>query len=72
VEVEITSTIFYFRFQMDIKHYSIFNKDKAIMNSVDQHFFKSSKEKNMAFVVIQHLDLNHVGIMPELPQRTTS
>ena len=25
----------------------------------------------MAFVVIQHLDPNHVGIMPELLQRTT-
>ena len=32
-----------------------------------EHFFGSmTKESSIAFVVIQHLDPNHVGIMPEL------
>lgn len=36
-------------------------------------FFENMPEDNgMAFVVIQHLDPNHVGIMPELLQRITS
>ena len=35
-------------------------------------FFKNMPENNgMAFVVIQHLDPTHVGIMPELLQRIT-
>jgi two-component system CheB/CheR fusion protein len=35
-------------------------------------FFKNMpKDNGMAFVVIQHLDPNHVGIMPELLQRIT-
>ena len=38
-----------------------------------EDFFKNMAENNgMAFVVIQHLDPNHIGIMPELLQRTTT
>jgi two-component system CheB/CheR fusion protein len=38
-----------------------------------EQFFKNVPENNgMAFVVIQHLDPNHIGIMPELLQRTTT
>ena len=38
-----------------------------------EDFFKNMPENNgMAFVVIQHLDPNHIGIMPELLQRTTT
>jgi len=29
------------------------------------------KDSGMAFVVIQHLDPDHAGILPELLQRTT-
>ncbi|NWJ52220.1 MAG: PAS domain-containing protein [Bacteroidetes bacterium] len=37
-----------------------------------EQFFKNMPEGNgMAFVVIQHLDPTHVGIMPELLQRIT-
>jgi two-component system CheB/CheR fusion protein len=37
-----------------------------------EQFFKNMPVNNgMAFVVIQHLDPNHVGIMPELLQRIT-
>jgi two-component system CheB/CheR fusion protein len=37
-----------------------------------EQFFKNMPDKTgMAFVVIQHLDPNHVGIMPELLQRIT-
>ena len=36
-------------------------------------FFKNMpKDNGMAFVVIQHLDPTHIGIMPELLQRITS
>ncbi len=38
-----------------------------------EHFFQNMpKDTGMAFVVIQHLDPNHVGIMPELLQRITT
>lgn len=38
-----------------------------------EQFFQHMPVKNgMAFVVIQHLDPNHIGIMPELIQRTTA
>lgn len=38
-----------------------------------EEFFKNMPEKNgMAFVVIQHLDPDNAGIMPELLQRITS
>lgn len=37
-----------------------------------EQFFENMPENNgMAFVVIQHLDPDHVGIMPELLQRIT-
>ena len=37
-----------------------------------EQFFKNLPGKNgMAFVVIQHLDLHHIGVMPELVQRLT-
>jgi two-component system CheB/CheR fusion protein len=37
-----------------------------------EEFFKNMPENSgMAFVVIQHLDPDHVGMMPELLQRTT-
>ena len=36
-----------------------------------QFFGNMPKDNGMAFVVIQHLDPNHVGIMPELLQRIT-
>ena len=38
-----------------------------------EQFFQNIPEKcGIAFVVIQHLDPNHIGIMPELLQRITS
>ena len=38
-----------------------------------EQFFKNMPENNgMAFVVIQHLDPNHIGLLPELLQRITS
>lgn len=37
-----------------------------------EHFFKNVPENcGIAFVVIQHLDPHHVGVMPELLQRAT-
>ncbi|MFC2121115.1 chemotaxis protein CheB [Bacteroidota bacterium] len=37
-----------------------------------EHFFSNMpKNSGMAFIVIQHLDPTHVGLMPELLQRTT-
>lgn len=36
-------------------------------------FFKNTpKDNGMAFVVVQHLDPNHVGVLPEILQRTTT
>ena len=38
-----------------------------------EQFFENMPENNgMAFVVIQHLDPNYAGILPELLQRTTT
>ncbi len=42
------------------------------LEALEQFFMNMSKDSGMAFVVIQHLDPNHVGIMPELLQRTTA
>jgi two-component system CheB/CheR fusion protein len=39
---------------------------------LEQFFGNMPKDSGMAFVVIQHLDPNHAGIMPELLQRITS
>jgi two-component system CheB/CheR fusion protein len=42
------------------------------LEALEQFFENMPKDNGMAFVVIQHLDPNHVGIMPELLQRTTT
>lgn len=41
------------------------------LDALEQFFHNMPVNSGMAFVVIQHLDPNHVGIMPELLQRTT-
>ena len=41
------------------------------LEALEQFFQNMPVDSGMAFVVIQHLDPNHVGIMPELLQRTT-
>ena len=42
------------------------------LEALEQFFMNMPKDSGMAFVVIQHLDPTHVGMMPELLQRTTS
>ena len=42
------------------------------LEALEQFFGNMPKDSGMAFVVIQHLDPNHVGIMPELLQRITT
>ena len=41
------------------------------LEALEQFFTHMPADNEMAFVVIQHLDPNHVGIMPELLQRIT-
>jgi len=41
------------------------------LDALEQFFSNMPKDNGMAFVVIQHLDPNHAGIMPELLQRIT-
>lgn len=41
------------------------------LEALDQFFGNTPKNTGMAYVVVQHLDPNHIGIMPELLQRTT-
>ena len=41
------------------------------LEALGQFFGNMPKDSGMAFVVIQHLDPNHVSIMPELLQRNT-
>ncbi len=41
------------------------------LEALEQFFGNVPKNCGIAFVVIQHLDPNHAGIMPELLQRTT-
>jgi two-component system CheB/CheR fusion protein len=41
------------------------------LEALEQFFMNMPKNSGMAFVVIQHLDPTHAGIMPELLQRTT-
>jgi two-component system CheB/CheR fusion protein len=41
------------------------------LEALEQFFSNVPKNSGMAFVVIQHLDPTHVGIMPELLQRIT-
>jgi two-component system, chemotaxis family, CheB/CheR fusion protein len=42
------------------------------LEALEQFFGNMPKDSGMAFAVIQHLDPDHVGIMPQLLQRTTS
>lgn len=42
------------------------------LEALEQFFEHMPVNCGMAFVIIQHLDPNHVGIMPELLQRTTT
>lgn len=42
------------------------------LEALEQFFGNVPENSGMAYVVIQHLDPNHVGILPELLQRTTS
>ena len=42
------------------------------LEALEQFFGAMPKDSGMAFIVIQHLDPTHVGIMPELLQRITS
>ncbi|MBK7212909.1 MAG: PAS domain-containing protein [Bacteroidales bacterium] len=41
------------------------------LEAMEQFFGNFPENSGMAFVVIQHLDPNHIGIMPELLQRIT-
>jgi len=41
------------------------------LEALEQFFANMPNDSGMAFVVIQHLDPTHVGILPELLQRTT-
>ncbi len=41
------------------------------LEALEQFFENMPENSGLAYVVIQHLDPNHVGIMPELLQRTT-
>jgi two-component system CheB/CheR fusion protein len=41
------------------------------LSTLEQFFAKMPKDTGMAFVIIQHLDKNHGGIMPYLLQRIT-
>jgi len=42
------------------------------LEALEQFFGNMPQGNGMAFVVVQHLDPNHVGIMPELLQRITT
>ena len=42
------------------------------LEALDQFFQNMPKGNGMAFVVIQHLDPDYVGMMPELLQRSTT
>lgn len=41
------------------------------LETLEQFFAKMPENTGMAFVIVQHLDPNHVGMMPELLQRMT-
>ena len=41
------------------------------LETLEQFFSKMPENTGMAFVIVQHLDPTHVGMMPELLQRTT-
>ena len=42
------------------------------LEALEQFFENMPVNSGMAFVVIQHLDPNYAGILPELLQRTTT
>ena len=42
------------------------------LETLEQFFSNMPEDNGMAFIIIQHLDPNHVGMMPELLQRMTS
>lgn len=42
------------------------------LEALEQFFSGMPKNSGMAFVVVQHLDPSHTGVMPELLQRATS
>jgi two-component system, chemotaxis family, CheB/CheR fusion protein len=42
------------------------------LETLEQFFTNMPKDNGMAFVIVQHLDPNHVGMMPELLQRITT
>lgn len=41
------------------------------LEALEEFFGNVPENSGLAYVVIQHLDPNHAGIMPELLQRTT-
>jgi len=60
--------------QQEINQFSIVGIGASAggLEALEQFFENMPKDNGMAFVVIQHLDPNHVGIMPELLQRITT
>ncbi|TRX16307.1 chemotaxis protein CheB [Flavobacterium franklandianum] len=42
------------------------------LETLEQFFTNIPDDNGMAFIIIQHLDPNHIGMMPELLQRMTS
>jgi len=42
------------------------------LEALEQFFASMPNDSGMAFVIIQHLDPSHEGVMPELLQRITS
>jgi len=60
--------------QSELKQYPIVGIGASAggLEALEQFFENMPKDNGMAFVVIQHLDPNHVGIMPELLQRITT
>ena len=60
--------------QSDSSHFPIVGIGASAggLEALEQFFENMPKENGMAFVVIQHLDPTHVGIMPELLQRITT
>lgn len=42
------------------------------LETLEQFFAKMPRNTGMAFIIIQHLDPNHIGMMPELLQRMTT
>ncbi len=42
------------------------------LETLEQFFSKMPEKTGMAFVIVQHLDPNHVNLMPELLQRMTA